>query len=219
MTYYISVNDRAKSFIITFFKSEIFTLQMPVVIIALSVIVLQFYSGYIYNKLQNKTSETKGLKERIVSYILPRVSLLTYAVYELLAFYLLTLVLYGTVSTGVSETTYGISLLKLVLKVFLITLLTDIIFKVVVLQFLLKKLVDSWRIKKDTIDGHFVQDIQQQITNFAMILLSVLTFISIFGGEVDENEKTLFFALTTFVTSCYTFMIVKSKLYMLNLCF
>lgn len=201
-----------KERVVSFFYNDIFTLSISIIVFASLFVIAQFFTGAIYNGLKNNEQHVSNKK--MSTHFIIRLLILTYSIYEILAFYSLNLILYGilpSIVIPIQTTRLNIELIKFIIIVLLCTLFIGFLIKYFILNKLLRKWINLWRIDKNSTGGSLVSDIQQQIANLTFIILSVTTLASIFGVSPTKEETSVLFAITTFATSNYTFMIAKSK--------
>lgn len=217
-------------FLITLYKDRVSTYSgnLMLILILISLFAAQLFSGYAYNKFHSETNETstklneKGKFQRrfrkSLRYIHDRLLILTYAGYEFSAFYILVIFIFGnSIENFDNSVQLSTNFFIAILTTLIFTLAFGVIFKIVQDLFLTrnwgKGIFSKCKIRQESIEGKLIYDLQMQICNIAFILILPLTFIGIFSEGVSETERTLFMGLTSLVTSCYIFILVKSKLF------
>lgn len=221
ITYLLTTTTTGKNFkdsIQPFFAETIRSGDGIILILTLCVVLFlaQCLSGYAYNKIKVKAEDKKRL-DKILYYIGTRLFIVTYSIYELLAFFILNLLCFSMVlSNNWFEGTVGVSLLYSIITTLMIILVFGFLFKWFVIEYLFKmkyRKYYQWKIEERIFEGKLILDIQKQFCNILFILIVVLTYLGIANHDIDESEITLFFGLTTFVISAYTYFIAKSSLF------
>lgn len=239
VTYSVSnKNESLWKSVISFYNKGLLSGNSTIALICmiLGLFVSQLISGYAFNRItRDPEVPLTVVKERskifkwlniAINYFAERLFLLTYALYEFVAYYFFVILVLGHVlalfkydwtrnilATFKIDWKFSINLLIAIMLTLVITF---------VVGGLIKKTLDSRVLNEYTFIGKcifekkvakIIYDIQNQLCNIAYILILPLTFLSIFGGEVDKGETVLFFALTSLVVASYCFQIGKSKLY------
>lgn len=189
------------------------------------VLIAQAISGYGFNKIRNDIKKTKKVHGKVYKailtvlvYIFYRVMLLTFALYELLVFYLLTLVIFGEILIDINDNeNLTTSILKSIIETIIYVLIISGSLKLIInwwsKKARSKSFINNFLIKEETVEGRIVFGLQMQFCNIAFVLILPLTLISVLGWDVQDAEKSLFFGLTSLVIACYGFMIIKSNLF------
>lgn len=182
----------------------------PFLVIASSLYAAQFFSGYVFN-----SSQALALKG-IWRYLYVRISVLTYAIYEFLAF---MMIFFGVLSTFIiSEpiveitTLPGTLILVLIFKSFIYTY-----FGIVLLGYLFKCLFKKWSfnglIERKSSVGDFIINLQTNATHFLSALIIPTTLLGIMDKSVDNSEEIVFIMLSLTLLGSYCFLFYKSNVH------
>lgn len=195
--------------------------------IILLLFMAQVLCGYGFNRINKKfkSEDKQGMKSKnsineffqnTIEYIANRILVLSYAAYEFLTFYILFLLIFGQILENYHFNGDELSskFLSIIITTMTIILVGGVLVKLI-FDFCFKKntLFKSLKIPRTTKTGNLVHDLQMQLFNVLYVISLPLTLITIFGSDVDDTERTLFFGLITLVMSAYCFTILKSRLY------
>lgn len=213
-------DSTVKEYLITFFTEKLSTDRSTVVLIVYLFLLwlAQMLSGYAFNRISPQPPPETNFK-RFLTYIYNRVMLLTYAIYEFFAIYILVLLVFGFFLTEVDLQKNRISsnFLEMILYTIAIILMIGLLFKITADAFLKKhykhKYLGMVKIDQESTAGNLILDLQTQFCNIAFLLILPLTLISVFSEGVGDSERALFLGLTSLVVACYIFLMMKSKLF------
>lgn len=213
-------DSTVKEYLITFFTEKLSTDKGNVVLVIYLVLLwpAKMLSGYAFNKnISEPLPETRF--KRILTYLYNRIMLITYAIYEFFAVYILVLLVFGFFLTEVDLQKNRISsnFLEMILYTIAIILMIGLLFKVSSDAFIKKyykhKYLSMVKIDQESTAGKLILDLQTQFCNIAFLLILPLTLISVFSQGVGDSERALFLGLTSLVIACYIFLMMKSKLF------